>query len=291
MKNFCCVADFNFLNRVTALDKSLKKYCDEYVLHLLCLDREIYENIKSNNIRTYLIEDLLKEDSLLEKSKNNNPSEESLINCNGDTEKARRLEFIWSLSAYFSWYCLENLNIEDILYIDSDIYFFDDWRKIYKNIKEKDSVGLVEHRCPYNPKNGKYNVGIVYFKNNFDGYKCATSWKNWLLLEANEFKKTHGSCGDQKYLELFPQLFQNVFVFDNFIGHLAPWNLEYHQYKDNKIIWNTEEQDLVYFHFSNFFPDFKNNTYIPAPRHGIIKLQNQFLKKIYDEYFQAMKEE
>ena len=44
MKNFCCVADFNFLNRVVALDKSLKKYSEEYALHLLCLDKKIFES-------------------------------------------------------------------------------------------------------------------------------------------------------------------------------------------------------------------------------------------------------
>jgi len=290
MKNFCCVADFNFLNRVVALDKSLKKYCEEYTLHLLCLDKEIFDIINSSNIKKYLINNLVEQDVLLEKSKNNEPSEEALINCGGNTEKAKKLQFIWSLSAYFSWYCLENLDIEDILYIDSDIYFFDDWRKIYSNIKEEDSVGLVEHRCPYNPKNGKYNVGIVYFKNNFDGYKCATSWKNWLLMQNNEFSKTHGTCGDQKYLELFLELFQNIFVFDNFIGHLAPWNFQYHQYNDEKIVWNGKQQDLLYCHFSNFSPDFVKNSYIPAPRHGILSLQNKLLKKMYDEYFEAIKE-
>lgn len=290
MKNFCCVADFNFLHRVLALDNSLKKFSNNYTLHLLCLDQQIYNQINSNTIKKYLFEDLLKADPFLEKSKNNKPSEEALINCARNYEKAKRLQFVWSLSAYFSWFCLEKLGIEDILYIDSDIYFFDDWRKVYDNIKEEDSVGLVEHRCHYNPKNGKYNVGIIYFKNNFDGYKCVTSWKNWLLIENNEFAKTHGSCGDQKYLELFPKLFQNVFIFDFYFGHLAPWNLNNHQYNNNKIFWNGKEQDLMYYHFSNFSPNFENNTYIPAPRHGVTNLQNSFLKKLNDEYFQSLKE-
>ena len=45
----------------------------------------------------------------------------------------------------------------------------------------------------------------------------------------------------------------------------------------------------MYCHFSNFVPNFDNNTYIPAPRHGIIKLDNKLLQKMYDEYYWAIK--
>lgn len=289
MKNFCSVADFNFLDRVTALNTSLKKYSDDYVLHLLCLDKKIYEKVEEPNIRKYLIDDLVVADKLLANSQNNEPSKEALINTDFSQEKAKKLQFIWSLSAYFSWYCLEHLDIEDILYIDSDIYFFNNWNSIYENIKEH-SVGIVEHRCPYNPDNGKFNVGIVYFKNDLEGYKCCTSWKNWLLLNDHQFYKSHGTCGDQKYLELFPQLFSGVVILDEFIGHLAPWNYAHHSYGNNKkILWNNKEQKLLYCHFSNFKPDYEKNTYIPARRHGIISLDNLFLKEIYDEYFECLK--
>ena len=56
MKNFCCVADYNFLSRVLALDYSLKSYSKDYTLHLLCLDKKIYTNINTDTIKTYLID-------------------------------------------------------------------------------------------------------------------------------------------------------------------------------------------------------------------------------------------
>jgi len=286
MKNFCTVADVNFASRVLSLNSSLKQYSDEYTLHILCLDDKIYELIEEDNIKKYLLSSLTQDDRLLRNASNNNPSREALINSK-TTEGAKKLQFIWSLSAYFSWYCLDVLECEDILYIDSDIYFYNDWRVIYDAIGEY-SVGIVEHRCNYNPDNGRYNVGIVYFKNDLDGYRCVFSWKNWMLNVEHQYYESHGICGDQKYLELFPELFDNVLVLDNFIGHLAPWNFLFHDYRKDKIIWNGKEQDLLYCHFSNF--NSMPEGYILAKRHGFESPPNQYIKKIADEYYQKLRE-
>jgi hypothetical protein len=289
MKNFCTVADFNFLNRVLALNKSLKKYSDKYILHLLCLDDQIFNSINDENIKLYKLENLYENDKSLFHARNNDPSREALINSAGNIDKAKRLQFIWTLSPYFTWYCLDTLECDDVLYIDADIYFFSNWENLYKHL-DKISVGIVEHRCETSTLNGKYNVGIVYFKNDINGYKCLTWWKNCLLFTDHQYYSTHSSCGDQKYLELFPELFQNVSVLDKFIGHLAPWNFNQHLYKKDKILWNNLEQDLLYCHFSNFKTDFDKNTYTVAERHGIVKPSNDFIKKICDEYYESLKE-
>ena len=47
MKNLCTVADNNFLEKVLALNASLKRFQDDYTLHLLCLDDLVYEKFKS----------------------------------------------------------------------------------------------------------------------------------------------------------------------------------------------------------------------------------------------------
>tara|TARA_R110000824_G_scaffold326043_1_gene512927 strand:+ start:3380 stop:4231 length:852 start_codon:yes stop_codon:yes gene_type:complete len=279
---------------VWALNESLSKNSDDYTLNILCLDRKAKESFdtkvsKNRNIRTFFIEDLKQEDPILEKSSRNPPSYEALNVSNGDHEKAVWLQFLWSLSSYFSWYCLEHLDCEDILFIDADIFFFDDWRKIYQNLEDV-SVGIVEHRCQYSPANGKYNVGIVYFKNNFDGYRCLSWWKNCLLFQDNQYYKTHGMCGDQKYLELFEELFDGVVVLDKYFAHLAPWNYSYHEYGGyGGVVWDGKLQNLMYCHFSNFKPNYKEGTYAMAPRHGLEQAPNSFIKKIYDEYFDCLK--
>jgi len=287
MKNFCTVADINFYNRVCALECSLSEFNKEYKLHLLCLDRKIEEKIKNNNIICYHLDDIINNDRHLKAALDHPPSREALIHAQGDIKNAKKFQFIWALSAYFSWWTLENLEIEDILYIDADIFFFSGLDELYSKIfKEEISIGIVEHRCPYNPDNGKYNVGIVYFKNDLEGYKCSTWWKNCLITTNHDYYKTHSGCGDQKYLELFPKLFRKVGVLDKFIGHLAPWNFNFHQYNE-KIIWNNVAQDLLYCHFSNF--KIYEEKYDLAPRHGFVNPPNNFIKNIANKYFECLK--
>ena len=294
MKNFSTVCDSRFCDRVWALNQSLSNWSNDYTLNILCLDQKAKDLFdlkvdKNKNIKTFFIEDLKREDPILNQSSQNEPSYEALNVSNGNHDEAVWLQFLWSLSSYFSWYCLENLGYEDIMFIDADIFFFDDWRKIYQYL-ENVSVGIVEHRCPYNPANGKYNVGIVYFKNNFDGYKCLTWWKNCLLFPDNKYYKTHGMCGDQKYLELFEELFDGVEVLDKYFAHLAPWNYAYHGYDGHRgVVWEGQYQKIMYCHFSNFKPNYKDNTYLMAPRHGFEKVSNTFLNKMYDEYFECLR--
>jgi hypothetical protein len=296
MNNFCTLADNNFTEKVLALNASLKRHQSDYTLHLLCVDDQIFEKCNEPNIKKYKLADLLEADPVLRQAQSNPPSREALINTANNTGDATRLQFMWSLAPYFTWWCMENLPVDDVLYIDSDIYFFRDLSNLRRSVEEC-SVGIVEHRCSYNPVNGKYNVGIVYFKNNFEGYKVLTWWKNCLLKPDNEYAKTHGTCGDQKYLEVFEELTEEVKILDSDIGHLAPWNFIFHEYTtDGKIRWSNYTQDLLYCHFSNFKPDYKNNSYQLAPRHGFVsapmgtEVQRHFIKHIADQYYNDLKE-
>lgn len=288
MRHFCSIADIKFIRQVLALNKSLYSFNNNYTLHLLCLDNSIHKTISHPNIITYHINDFLNTDKNLQNAKQNPPSREAIINANNNYFLAQEIQFTYLLASYFTDYCINYLD-SDILYVDSDIYFFDDWSKLQK-ITSTISVGLVENRLPFDHNNGKYNVGIVYFKNDIIGKQCADFWKNCLLFPTNKYAKEYGTCGDQKYLELFPLLFKNVESIDNYFGHLAPWNINYHNYIDNKIIWKQNIQDLMYYHFSNFKFDFDTNRYFAAPRHNLIDLSNNpFIKKLYDIYYSEIK--
>jgi|ETNvirenome_6_85_1030632.scaffolds.fasta_scaffold01427_5 hypothetical protein len=290
MISICTLADSKFAIKFLALRESIRNHTSEYTINLLCLDDDIFKLINNNckEVNCHNIKDLLNSDKELKKSQNNKPSFESLNLCGGNEKGAKKLQFIWSLASYYSWYCLKHCNIDDIVYVDADIYFFEDPTRIL-DLKDFGSIGLIENRVPYNPVNGLYNVGIVYFKNDKDGQSCAAFWKDCLLHDDNEYASAYGTCGDQKYLELFPKLYNSVFKIDDYLGHLAPWNIHHHQYIADKILWNGKLQKLLFYHFSNFKEDLKNKTYIPAPRHGILNLKNnKFVFSLYEQYFKDM---
>ena len=114
-----------------------------------------------------------------------------------------------------------NINCDSVLYIDSDIIFHRDIKILYESFANKD-VGIFRHRflkideeCEY----GKYNVGVVYFKNSKQGQQVLNWWSDAVLHKKYPELAT---CGDQKYLDKFPSLCENIFI-DGNIGHGAPW--------------------------------------------------------------------
>tara|TARA_R110002124_G_scaffold113832_1_gene268357 strand:- start:243 stop:1139 length:897 start_codon:yes stop_codon:yes gene_type:complete len=290
MTNICTIADDNFRLRFLAMRESIVRHNSKYNLNLLCLDDSIYEFIskKCSDVNCYRIEDLVKEDPELSAARDNNPSREALNVSKGNIEDAKRLQFIWALASYFSWYCLKKLNLSDILYVDADIYFFNSMEYI-EELKFLGSIGLIENRIPDTSVNGRFNVGIIYFKNDIQGLSCCEFWKKCLLNPGNEYYNEYGACGDQKYLELFDKLYEDVFIFDDYIGHLAPWSLPYHKFIGNKAMWNGKFQDIIFFHFSNFDYNFEEGTYIPARRHNIVALpHNSTPHQMYEEYYKCL---
>tara|TARA_R100000008_G_C3579385_1_gene167396 strand:+ start:865 stop:1761 length:897 start_codon:yes stop_codon:yes gene_type:complete len=292
MKSYCTISDINFLPYGLALHESLKEHSPEFRLYYLCTDAESYHSLNRLAISEIIpvsLDELKKQDKLLAAAENLNPSYEAANVAARTGNDAKKVQFFWCLTPYFTWHTLNRPDVDEVLYIDSDIFFFGPVEQVYQETKAN-SIGIVRHRINYNPAVGEYNVGIVYFRKNLKGYQCVDWWKNCLLNPNNEHYRTHGMCGDQKYLELFQPLFKDVRVIDD-IGHLAPWNYMNHSYTDDSVIWQGKEQELIYIHFSNFSPNYKEGTYQMAPRHGITETTvSPFVREKYDKYFNTVRQ-
>ena len=316
--NFCTLSDYDYLHFGLSLFESLQEHASSFHLYYLCLDGKLYETLVEMNLdhlTPIFIGDLEENDQKLSAVKNANPSREALIqenywNKTENDKNARTIQYFWVLASYFSWYVLKTYDVDHIVYADSDIFFFDNCKNIFDEVEDH-SIGLVSHRLTRwsetrvwgkdwasttekdtIPDSGFFNVGIVYFKNDEVGFKCVETWKDWLLDPNNEYYEDYGTIGDQRYLMLFIPLFgrDNVKVMES-IGHLAPWNVQNHSYNSNSINWLGQEQSLIYYHFSNFAPDFPSMSYQPSPRHGnafgLVNI-HPFLRKVHDEYFLSL---
>jgi hypothetical protein len=284
MKNICTVSDIKYLNQGLSLFESLIKN-NNSILHYLCIDQKSYDILKKiNNDRLviYNVNDLLENDEELKNLKNSDYR-----------------YFCWSLASYFSNYLLTKNIWDSITYVDSDIYFHENIDEIFKDISNKD-IGIFRHRqFDVNIPNieGYFNVGVVYFKNSPKGLEVLNWWYDAVLFKKYPRLST---CGDQKYLDEFPKMCSNYEIFiDGNIGHGAPWLFQLYDYsqfiENNTIIYKGEKQKYIFTHFSQFEPNYENNTYIPSKMHHIytpIKSysKNKCLKKIYDDYFENLKE-
>lgn len=281
MINICTVSDINYLIKGLTLYESLVEYSKNFKLHYLCIDDASYEKLKpytSDSLIPYNINDLVNNDIIL--------SELRIKNYK---------YFCWSLASYFTNY-LMNKNIGDITYIDSDILMHDDIQTILDAIGDK-QIGIFRHRqfpLGIDRPEGYYNVGVTHFKNDVISKQILNWWADAVLNQKYPHLST---CGDQKYLDEFPNMCPERLIFiDGEIGHGAPWQWQLFDFsdyeKDGSIIWEGRKQKLIFSHFSQFIMG--ENSYTPTTMHFPYTPLNYYtgisgLKTIYDDYFSKLK--
>lgn len=304
MINISAVSDYNYLLYGLSLRDSIHENTEEdFTIHYLAIDEKTEKFLKGiPNIKVYSM-DAINKDPLFEVLKKHNPP------AAGDPED-HSAQYQYALASFFTHYLMHNENLDHCLYADCDILFYNDVKKIMNSVQNYD-VGLIIHKhlvLDYMQGPGYYNVGIVYFSNSKQSLDCLEFWR-WVSADKrNQYFSHFGTCGDQKYLELFDVVIDGlkVKIIDKDIGHAAPWNFHLSSVDDKtgKILWdagpslfgteaigeNIVEQELMFVHFSHFRPKFEDNTYKEQfnSEWGNI-LGVSWVKKIYDKYFEDCK--
>lgn len=290
INNICTLSDRNYISRAFAMIKSLEKYNQNIIVYFLCMDDFTYETVTNKNLKNIIpihVNELIEGDERFNSLK----PDKHALQVAADTGSTLNMNFYYAMSSTLPKYCFENYSLEHILYCDSDIFFYDSLSTIENDINNK-SFGIVEHRDVWGGC-GKYNVGIVYMKNNSITKDILELWNYCVLTEGNEYQEKYGNCGDQQYVELLYEKYNNdIAVIGDTTGHLAPWNLITHKFTlDEHIIWKENKQKVIYIHFSNFTPNFEDMTYKVGPRHGINSVdQVPWLARKCKEYLQAIKD-
>jgi len=256
MNYYCTHSDINYLAKGIALYRSIYEKDTNFKLFYLCTDDESYKVLTKMGlpfVAPISLANLEQMDAELSKARNNPASQY------GDAYS----QFCWTLTPYFINWLLRNElpRKAQLLYCDADLYFYHSPQLIFDACAVY-SVGIHTHQFEsYNPDTnnvGEFNVGCVFFRNDIDGALISDKWKNWLLNPKNEYYQKYGTCGDQKYLDLFIPLFgeNNVCVFDrgHNILHGAPWNFTRYQFHNNNHVrkFGEQSQPLVFNHFSHF---------------------------------------
>ena len=274
VRHLSTLSDHNYIiNGLCLYDSLVRNSSQDFVLHYLCMDQYTYDKLNSlqcSNLKTYTLEDI-SDDPKFATLKENNACRP--IDKHFGVQGSDQSDFHFALASFVSYFLLQTYNLPHVLYIDSDIIFYNDVETVFAAVGNK-SIGLITHkhmkmdRTTRNP--GYYNVGIVYFQNDEVGKNCLKFWRDCCIYPDNKYADIFGACGDQKYLELFGNLFgeENIEILCKEVGNGAPWNFTMFEFlEDNRIIWrdpegnvldpNEElEQDLVFNHFSHFTPNY-----------------------------------
>ncbi|MGH8101383.1 MAG: hypothetical protein ACREIW_08795, partial [Chthoniobacterales bacterium] len=192
MKRFYCTYfDRNYLVRGLALINSLRENSEgDWQLFVVCMDnqsRNMLERFALPNVVTFSIEQIEAEDPELVAAKNDR----------------NRIEYLWTTTPAIVLWLIKNYPEIDVLtYLDADLYFYSSPEPIFREFQGA-SVLIHEHR--YSPElrdmeiNGKYNVGLLCFRNDEAGARVLRWWRE-RCIESCHFDVKAGKCGDQIYL-------------------------------------------------------------------------------------------
>jgi len=283
MQNFVTLFNKNYLIRGLLLYESLKKNVSDFRLYIITFDKYTYDFLTKKNFKE-IIPIKLKhfEDKTLLKAKKNRTLTEYFWTCSGST----------------ILYLFKKKNLKDCIYLDADIFFFNNPKAIIKSIKKNETCIITKHNYAKIYDQSKFNgifcVQFMYFKNSKASKKILNNWRrqclDWCFNRVED-----GKFGDQKYLDEWPNLYKNqVHICKKIGAGLAPWNaINYEIIKKKKLVAiehkNNSSHKIFFFHFHelkflNQHLFYLGNYKIPKSTFSLIYRPyiNQYYKKILE---------
>ena len=278
LRYYCTLFDKNYLIKGLAMYKSLEEYESNFLIYILCMDDVTYLILKKLNLNFAKLIPIKDFES------------EELLTVKPDRSVA---EYCWTCAPCLPAYIFENnLDVDFITYLDSDLLFFSSLQPIYEEIKDASSV-ITEHR--FAPKfmgsivNGRYCVQWVSFRRDLNGLETLYWWKE-KCIEWCYYKVEKDRMGDQKYLDCWTQIFKGVHELQHIGAGVAPWNFSNYRIANNINKSNTiyiDSYPLIFYHFHAF--EYKvDSQCIPMP--DVYLEDSIFPHCIYEKYESALSE-
>jgi hypothetical protein len=226
-----------------ALHQSILSHHGDTQLKVLIIDEPLAESLPSKRIEFFIIKDL----------KNCAHFEEITTKYADDPDKLR-----WTLKPVFLNYLLEHLHFDSAIYLDNDIYFFENSDFLFEQLSTKSFL-----LCPHwrisdpevdrdwfetNFKDGAFNGGIVGATQK--GIEIIKWWAK-ACSHACEKNLHRGLFDDQKYLDLIPAIFDDVAIIRHRGCNVAYWNRweNKRSIRQGKVFIN-EKWPVVFVHFT-----------------------------------------
>lgn len=240
---FCTLFDSNYFSRGVAMYRSLARHCTSFKLYTFAFDDQAYRALREMALPNVIVVSLTE----LE--------DEDLLRVKPSRSRA---EYCWTSTSCAVLYVLEKMGESICTYLDADIYFLAAPDPLLTELGAAD-VLITEHRysLPYAnfaETSGIYNVQFVTFRSSPRGLKALNWWRD-ACLESCELNPAEGKCGDQKYLDDWPQRFEGIHVLQHLGGGVAPWNVQQYVFERfgegvrGKELRTGREFELVFFHF------------------------------------------
>lgn len=248
----CTIVALNYFAQAKSLMESVKKYHEDVDLYVLIVDK-----IEDEMVKARIVSD---SESLMTI---NFVSDLDIENVESMAFKYDLVEFNTAVKPYYLEKLLNDKGYDSIIYLDSDILLFSPLSKIY-SLLESNSIIITPHLISGEEdvdsemskiddflQYGVYNLGFIAVKNDCNGNKLLTWWKDKLstkcFLSSEDFL-----AWDQKWMDFTPALFESVYVLKDPGHNVAFWNIQKRFIsKENNEFYVNGTSKLVFYHFSH----------------------------------------
>lgn len=237
---FCTLFDANYLAKGVAMLRSLKKYCLNPHVYVLCMDEETKSLLHTFDFSyvTCLTLGEIEDQELLAIKPTRNSA-----------------EYCWTLSPCLPWFVLQNYaHVDFITYLDADLYFYSDVQPIIDEIGDS-SIAIIEHRfvpeLQHLVNRGRFCVEWVSFRRDKEGLACLNRWREQ-CIEWCFYRLEENRMGDQKYLDSWPNLYENICILQSVGAGIAPWNYVNYKFSEAGGVIRVDGAPLIFYHFHQF---------------------------------------
>ncbi len=163
-----------------------------------------------------------------------------------------RGEYCWTLTPFsFEAVFKQNPCVQQVTYLDADLFFFDDPRILLQELQLNQKQVLITDHA-YAPEydqslvSGRFCVQFITFKRSEAAANLMHQWQaqclEWCFNRCED-----GKFGDQKYLDSWPTHFNNeVHILQKVEKTLAPWNVNFFTKRQ------LDKLHPVFYHFHGF---------------------------------------
>ncbi|MEZ6046762.1 MAG: hypothetical protein R3C11_14525 [Planctomycetaceae bacterium] len=236
-KHFVTLFDLQFLPLGLALYRSLQEYASHAELWVVCMDREVEAALSKLSLPGLHIIPLSEIET------------EDLLSVKPTRTRA---EYCWTLTPFtMEAVFAREPNVRRVTYLDADLLFFDSPENLLSELTDSDRQILITEHA-YAPEydqtatSGRFCVQFMTFNRHAAALEVAHWWQQRCLECCSEVP-IDGKFGDQKYLDEWPDLFEeDVHILKQVEKTLAPWNVGYQSVQTKGKLMP------VFYHFHGF---------------------------------------
>jgi len=245
--NYCTLFNSHYLSKGLAMYRSLKAHSvNTFHLYIYAFDEitaDIITGMKLPSITVVRLDEFETGELL------------------GVKNERTLAEYCWTCTPSVLAHSINCFNLRECTYLDADIFFYSDPAVLIEEMhNNKKSVLITEHRFSFIPRifeikrAGRFCVQFLTIVNEPEALQVLDRWRkqciDWCYARYED-----GKFGDQKYLEEWPSLYENIHILEHEGGGLAPWNITRYRFKvdtgnmTTKPLINRRHFNPVFYHF------------------------------------------